>query len=97
MSRTSFAPLISAGVLPVMLESKSMVYPIAAMALTGLLVLLRLALEQGGQKEKAPFTPLPPPDKSQWLRLLARCGIGAACIGWRWDSTPPLPLRPRFW
>ena len=89
VSGTSFAPLISAGVLPVMLGSESMVYPIAAMALTGLLVLLRLALEQGGQKEKAPFTPLPPPDKSQWLRLLARCGIGSACIGLAvWLNTP---------
>ena len=79
-SGTGFAPLISAGVLPVMLGTQSMVYPLAAMALTGLLVLLRLGLEQRGQKEREPFTPLPPPGKSDWLQLLLRCGIGVGCI-----------------
>lgn len=97
VSRTSFAPLISAGVLPVMLESKSMVYPIAAMALTGLLVLLRLALEQGGQKKKPPLPPCPRRTKANGCGCWRGAGLGRPASGWRWDSTPPLPLRPRFW
>ena len=88
-SRTSFAPLISAGVLPLMLGTESIVYPIAAMVLTGVLVLLQLGLEQAKWKEKEPFHPLPLPQKTDWLQLLVRCGVGIACIFIAvWLNTP---------
>lgn len=38
-SKTSFAPLISAAVLPVMLGTKSIIYPVAAVLLTILILL----------------------------------------------------------
>lgn len=96
LSGTSFAPLISAGVLPVMLGTDSPVYPLAAMALTGLLILLQLALEQGRLKEKEAFTPLPLPGKQEWPGLLLQCGAGVGCIllavscGAPFAAAPPL-------
>ena len=45
---TSFAPLISAAVLPVMLGTESMVYLIAAVSLTALILLVNYALERFG-------------------------------------------------
>lgn len=93
-SGTGFAPLISAGVLPVMLGTQSVIYPLSAMALTGLLVLLRLVLEGGGLKEKQSFTPLPRPNQADWLRLLARCGIGVICILAAVNLNTPFAVAP---
>ena len=95
LSGTSFAPLISAGVLPVMLGTQSVIYPLSAMAFTGLLLLLRLWLERGRLKETEPFTPLPLPGKTDWLRLAARCGVGVGCIVLAvWLNTPFVVAPP---
>lgn len=51
-SRTSLAPMISAIVLPVLLQTKSLVYPIATLFLTVFIVAIRLVLEKTSVKEK---------------------------------------------
>ena len=96
LSGTSFAPMISSVVLPVMLGTKSVVYPISAAVLTGAVVLLRAALERSGLAEKTAFAPLPPPDKKRLADLLLRwlsgsCVIAAAVLsGFRLAAAPPL-------
>ena len=65
-SRTTFAPLISAAVLPVLLQTRSPVYLAAALALTALVLLLRSALEGAG----------PPPARAVCAAFTIRCGLG---------------------
>lgn len=60
-SGTSLAPLVSAIVLPVVLRTDSLVYPIAAFVLTLLVILLRTLLEKLGIREDEPYAPLPRP------------------------------------
>lgn len=55
--KTSFAPLISAGVLPILLGTTSWVYPISAGAMAAIIVLLQLVFEMLGLREKAIATP----------------------------------------
>ena len=50
ISRTTFAPMISAIVLPVMLQTKSYIYILAAIGLTSLIVALRWVLVKRGRK-----------------------------------------------
>ena len=64
LSRTSLAPMISAIVLPVLLQTRGFVYPIAALLLTVFVVTVRLLLEKGAVKEKNDFTPMPLPSKA---------------------------------
>lgn len=56
--KTSFAPMISAVALPILIQTKSEVYIIAAFCLTLLVILLSLALEKLKVKEKTIYEPL---------------------------------------
>ena len=51
-SGTTFAPMISAIALPVLLQTRSMVYPVSALVLTAAAALLRLALERADIKSR---------------------------------------------
>ena len=56
-SKTTFAPMISAIMLPVMLQTKTPVYICAAFILTATIILVRLILEKTGVKEKNAYIP----------------------------------------
>lgn len=60
-SGTTLAPMISAIVLPAVLQTRSLIYPVSAAVLTTLIVLLRLALERVRLRPQEPFTPSPAP------------------------------------
>ena len=77
-SCTSFAPLISAVVLPVLLGTRSLVYPAAAILLTALLLFLRIVLEKTGIRAAVSFSPLPPPDRHDGIALCLRSLLTAA-------------------
>lgn len=77
---TTFAPLISAAVLPVMLGSESMVYLIAAVSLTALILLVNFILECSGLRSREVFRPVPPPEGRAWGRVIARIVLGVLCI-----------------
>ena len=77
---TTFAPLISAAVLPVMLGSESMVYLIAAVSLTALILLVNFILECTGLRSREVFRPAPPPEGRAWGRVIARIVLGVLCI-----------------
>ena len=77
---TSFAPLISAAVLPVMLGTESLVYLIAAVSLTALILLVSFVLERLGLRAPEPYRPVHPPEGRGWARVLLRCLLGCVCI-----------------
>ena len=77
---TSFAPLISAAVLPVMLGTESLGYLVAAVSLTALILLFSLLLERVGIRQRSSYRPVPPPEGLAWVRILLRCALGVGCI-----------------
>lgn len=95
-SRTTFAPMISAMVLPVLLGTTSWIYPLSAVAMTGIIVLLQFCFEKCGVCQEEPFTPLPLPGKRDGLDMLLRIALAGALIvlavgtGWRMCVAPPL-------
>ena len=66
-SKTSFAPMISSIVLPVMLQTRSVIYPLSAMCLTAVIVLVRLSFEKS------------PPSASIQYRIIA-CSTGSSHV-----------------
>lgn len=95
-SKTSFAPMISALVLPVMLQTDTAVYIISAMALTSLIMLCRLAFEKGRILEQNDFSPLPKPRWNEYRNILLRTLFASAIIvpavifDFRFAAAPPL-------
>ena len=95
-SRTGFAPMISAVVLPVMLESRSAVYPVSAAVLSGAAVLLCLILSKRDDLRLPEFAPLPRPGRSGLLSLALHWAMGCFVIlfavrsGLRLIAAPPL-------
>lgn len=95
-SRTTFAPMISAMVLPVFLGTTSWVYPVSAVALTVIISGLQLFFEKVGLREKETFSPLPLPSKRDGMDMLLRILLAGIFIfvsiktGWRLCVAPPL-------
>ncbi len=95
LSKTTFAPLISAVVLPVLLETRSPVYLAAAVSLTALILILRGMLEKCGLNDKPPFMPVPVKGADVWAMLPRTLLMAALCLvgtltGWRLLVCPPL-------
>lgn len=94
-SGTSFAPMISAIVLPVLLGTESPVYLIAAFLLTLLILGCHVLLERTGIKEAPVFTPIRA-SRQDWVDALVRLILVAviAFIVLRLDArfviAPPL-------
>lgn len=96
LSHTSLAPMISAIVLPVLLQTRSPVYLIATLVLTVLVVAIRILLERASIMEKNTFSPCPSPVKADWAAFAFRtvCVVVLACTCLRFDGrfciAPPL-------
>ena len=97
-SRTTFAPMISAVVLPVMLGTRSYVYPVAAVLLTAAVIGCCLL------REPVPYSPEPKPDRRALTDLLLRWGLGCFVIlfavksSQRLIAAPPLLVAyTEFW
>lgn len=95
-SKTSFAPMISALVLPVMLQTDTPIYIISAMVLTALILLCRAGLEKARVFEPNAFTALPRPRFSEYKNVLLRTLFAAVLIvpavmlDFRFAAAPPL-------
>lgn len=95
-SQTSFAPMISAMVLPVLMGTESLIYPVAAIGLTGLVIISEAILIKAGYKEKTAYRPLPMPDKEDWQQMLIRSLLVSLCVlifvprGMKCVVAPPL-------
>ncbi len=104
LSRTSFAPMISAAVLPVLLQTESAVYTAAACILTAAILLLRAILVRCGILSDAPFEKLPKPDAAGILQAVLRWLLVTAVIfaalklDIRYAAAPPLLVAfTEFW
>lgn len=103
-SHTSFAPMLSAAVLPVLLQTRSVVYLLAACLLTAGILLVRRGLLRGGILQETPFEPLPRPDRAAYLQCLLRWAIATVWIfaalhlPLRFAAAPPLLVAfTEFW
>lgn len=72
MSGTSFAPLISAAALPVLMGTETIIYPISAVTMTVLTCLAQYILERSGVCERENFVPLAKPYKFKWISAIVR-------------------------
>lgn len=79
-SKTSFAPMISAAILPVMLGTKSIIYPVAAILLTALILLGSILLEKLKFKEYEAYIPQPLPKRKDFYDLILRSLTAVICI-----------------
>jgi hypothetical protein len=95
-SGTSFAPLVSAIVLPVILQTRSLVYPLSAIILTFLIVFLRHLLQGFGFREREKFKPIPRPGVQTWIDVILRIvcvsalAFAALYVRWTFVIAPPL-------
>lgn len=94
-SGTSFAPMISAMVLPVLLQTSSIVYILTAISFTLFILLIRYLFEKLRISEKVIFKPAPPADKNTYLLSIIRMILGgivltaAVCTGHQFIAAPP--------
>ncbi len=95
-SGTSFAPMISALVLPVMLQTDSPVYLLSAFGFTVLILLCLTICEKLHLTEKKEFQPVGFPDKTAILQAIMRSLAGcllllpAVILNFRFAAAPPL-------
>ena len=78
ISRATLIPLISACVLPVLLHTESIVYPIAVFSMSVSVVLVQIILEKCGIRNRMPKPVDRKPDKEDIIRwLILFCFVGA--------------------
>jgi hypothetical protein len=104
VSRTTFAPMISAIVLPVMLQTRSVVYPVSAAILSASVIAVRMLLQKRGLLEAPDYQPEPMPDAHKSADLLLRWMLGSCVIvlavlsGQKLIAAPPLLVAfTEFW
>ncbi len=95
-SGTTFAPFVSAVVLPVLMQTTTWIYPISAFFLTLVLVLCHKALIRAGVRQDEPYVPVRLNTKQDQrdvlLRLLVVGVVGAVALyfGVKFVIAPPL-------
>lgn len=95
-SKTTFAPLMSAAALPVLIQTKSLIYPASAIILTAIILLALTLLEKLGVKEPQEYAPVPFPQKTDILDMLLRIILMASFsalilkFGFTFAVAPPI-------
>ncbi len=93
-SRTTFFPLISALVLPVLLHTTTWVYPLSAAAMTALVCLGQWGMEHAGLRAPTAFVPVPDrPDAAVCAKRLLTAGLlfsAAIALHLPFAAAPPL-------
>ena len=95
-SGTTFAPMISAIVLPVMMQTESFIYPIAAFLLTIAVILFRRLLVKVKIRDKEDFQPVNLHTKGDMIDTAVRIicvavvGFLAVWTGFKFAIAPPL-------
>lgn len=80
LSKSTFAPMISAMVLPIMLQTTTPVYIISAAFFTALILLFRLLLEKTKIIKCEQYVKLPAPSKSNFLSILLRTLLASPLV-----------------
>lgn len=95
-SGTSFTPMISAAALPVLMGTETIIYPVSAVMMTILTVLVQYILERRGLYEHEEFSPVPRPDSFGIISAAVRTVIAAVLafplirLGLNFCIAPPL-------
>ena len=95
-SKTTFAPMISAAVLPVLLQTDTWIYPVSAVGLTALICILQLISVKAGAHLSESYQPLPAVSadrvKNSCIRILCMAVLSAGVLplGWKFCVAPPL-------
>lgn len=95
-SGTSFAPMISAAALPVLLNTKSLIYPISAIVLTLIILLIQLIYEKSHHKLYPAYIPNEMPNRNDYTDIILRTLLGiiviycAITFDFRFAIAPPL-------
>lgn len=96
ISKTSFAPMISAMVLPIMLQTTTPIYIASAVIFTALILLCRIVLEKVKILEPSVYEKPARIDKADFARLSLRTLFAvpiiaaAIMLDWRFIAAPPL-------
>ena len=94
LSRTTFFPLISALVLPVLLHTTTWIYPLSAAGMTGLVCLVQWGMEHAGLRAPTAFVPVPErPDAAVCAKRLLTAGLlfcAAVALHLPFAAAPPL-------
>lgn len=72
ISKTTFAPMISAMVLPIMLQTSTPIYIVSAMFFTALILLFRIILEKTKTVKYEQYIKMLPPNKNDFINLILR-------------------------
>lgn len=95
-SGTTFAPMVSALVLPILLQTKSVWYLISLVIFTVLLIGLRKMLEHAGLMQRELFHPAAPSETASPALILFRTAFASIMIvtalstGWTFMAAPPI-------
>lgn len=95
-SRTTFAPMISAMVLPIMLQTSTVVYIFSAIGFTALIIVIRYILEKCGIVSKENYIKLLSPKSVDYTKVIVRSIIVLPitfCMlqfDWKFAVAPPL-------
>ena len=79
-SGTTFAPMLSAAVLPVMLQTDTVIYIISAIVFTSLILFFRLVLERSGIRNICEYKKTGFPETEAWMHMLLRTALGTVLI-----------------
>lgn len=96
LSRTTLVPLLSAVILPVMLQTTSFIYPLSVCGMAGMTILIQWLMEKGGwRKTETPYTSSRPEvrDLVHWVTLFALVMLLSALpvqFGCLFMAAPPL-------
>lgn len=95
-SRTTFAPLISAAILPILMGTTSIIYPICAVSFTLLALFCEYILTRLNIRPKEIYTPAPLPKSGDFISIIV-CVLTIAILspiviqlGFRFCIAPPL-------
>ncbi|MCI8284679.1 MAG: hypothetical protein HFE90_05345 [Firmicutes bacterium] len=95
-SKTTFAPLMSAVALPVLIQTKSLIYPASAIILTAIILLILTLMEKLGIKEPEEYEFFPFPEKTDLsdmlLRIILMSAFSSAVLnfGFTFAVAPPI-------
>lgn len=95
-SKTTFAPMISAMVLPIMLQTSTVVYIFSAIGFTALIIVIRYILEKFGIVSKENYIKLLSPKSVDYTKVIVRSIIVLPitfCMlqfDWKFAVAPPL-------
>lgn len=96
VARSTMLPMISAGILPILTHTESLVYPVSVIVLTGWIILVQSLLNHFSVREKDTYHPQSPPVGEELRRVLCLAviltlmTILAVFSGWTYLIAPPL-------